>query len=738
MEFAELSELDIKRAEEYGKINNKYKKNKKDKIDILDYYNGKTLNSPYSSANSATSNSIKPYQLMPFFKTVIVDIIRLPNEELFNEYYGMSVEELIELERKGKVLIRLPDYYYAYQNIENDYLDPILSRNPPNSFLINMGYGYLLNNKLEDELKDVENLFKKEFDFGSNLGMEMGMIDPMVIASFNIITGGDPYLPDISNEKYKEFTHNNFNRLSFSGYGNVNTFLKELLNVGNGRLDWAFTYSTAYTSFLADPILSSLNGTHMVNYNMKEILNDLIIRTTNEELRKTLLSKSSNILCYDIGKTLSEEITTPLLFNLEESLDYDYRGAINALKSLERAIDKKNSNEIIDLTNELKTELYEAGQIAKNMRGSLENNLNRIKSISTTIGLLGDGAEALADPQVKPLLKAISLGARGLNALAETETFRKAIDRFVKFNKEDHVLYLYNNYERFSVTPKNDKIRIVKGKKEFKDDLSKKYEYYEYIYKNIPIIRVLIDITSRVVVGNGSSFEYTGEDEVQNSEVLEFLEKWRDEYLPDETLRLQFKHSFLYGKSYFIKSVLNKDEKKIISLKLINPKYIRPYYRNKQLIGYNIINENGRKEFIKKEHIMANDHSKNGSLVEKYIYMLDLIYPKITNKDKRPKLFYDLLFENLEKKFKLAGDYPKYKEMLLNSLKIARYLENLVYITIILSELGDLNRKFNRNSEALEFYEQAQKGLEGKLYSDFMRKLDDEIVNKIMETQELL
>ena len=94
--------------------------------------------------------------------------------------------------------------------------------------------------------------------------------------------------------------------------------------------------------------------------------------------------------------------------------------------------------------------------------------------------------------------------------------------------------------------------------------------------------------------------------------------------------------------------------------------------------------------------------------------------------------------ENREKSSKLKGDYHKYKEILLNSLEIARYLENLFCITKILFELGDLNRKFNKNEEALEFYEQAQKDLEGNVYSDTMKEMDYKIVNKIMETQELL
>lgn len=732
MDLELLSELDTKKAEEAAKISKNYKK---DEVDILDFYPHLNLNTPYSGTNSTNSNSIKPYQLLPFFNTVIVDIVPLPNEKLFKKYYGTSIEELIELERKEKVAIRLPTLYTHYKDVENDYLDPILSRRPASSFLINLCYGNLVNGKFIEELAQTENFFKnKEFDFGNNLTMEMGIIDPLVLASSDIITGQQPYLSNLNNDDYSKFTQNNFVKLYCTGYDDIIEFLKGLLSIGHGRLDWAFTYSSIYASFLADPILSSLNGTHMVNYNMKEILNDLIIRNSNKIFNKELQTKSNDILSYDIGKTLSKEIFTPLPLNLEESLDFDYEGAINALKSLEKVVDEKNRNEIIDLTQELSNEIQEAGQIASNMRGSVNKNLTDVANITTTIGLLGVTAGQLVeDPNIKPLLTSISAISSAAGLFTKTETLQKALEKVIKYNKNDHVLYLYNNFEKFSVNPKEDKLKILKSKKIFKDDLAKEYEYYEYIYKNIPIMRVIIDMTSRLVIGEGPMLKYTGNDKVPNIKVKEELEEWFKETLSNETLRLQNKQTLVYGKSYYSSHVVNKGRKKTIKLKLINPKFIRPYKK-----GYKVINEKGKEELFKKDEIIEfYDPAKNNSFIEKYIYLLDELYPEITKKGNRPKLLYDLLFENIDKAWRL-DDLKKSKNFFLEAFNISVKLENWVWMVTILAALGDLHRKYNNNIEALEYYEKAQDYIEGKVYSVVMEKLEKDLIYKILETQKLV
>ena len=72
MDLEVLKELDTSKAEEAGKISKNYKK---DKIDILDFYSKLNLNTTYTETNSTSLSSINPYQLMPFFNTVIVDIV---------------------------------------------------------------------------------------------------------------------------------------------------------------------------------------------------------------------------------------------------------------------------------------------------------------------------------------------------------------------------------------------------------------------------------------------------------------------------------------------------------------------------------------------------------------------------------------------------------------------------------------------------------------------------------------
>ncbi len=104
MEFELLQEYESKNIEKAVKILHGYKK---DELDISEFYPEFKLNNPYTATNSTPLNSIKPYQLLPFFKTVIVDVLPLESENLFETYYGMSVNELIELKSRGRAVMKL-------------------------------------------------------------------------------------------------------------------------------------------------------------------------------------------------------------------------------------------------------------------------------------------------------------------------------------------------------------------------------------------------------------------------------------------------------------------------------------------------------------------------------------------------------------------------------------------------------------------------------------------------------
>lgn len=393
---------------------------------------------------------------------------------------------------------------------------------------------------------------------------------------------------------------------------------------------------------------------------------------------------------------------------------------------------KKNQTDIIDVSHELKGEIQEAGQIASNMRGSVKNLVD-VPNIMTTISILGATAGQLADPHIKPLISAISTICGGAGLLCKTETLQKVLENVITYNKSDHVLYLYNNFDKFPINPKKDRLKILKSKKIFNDKLSKKYEYYDQIYENIPIMRVIIDMTSRLIVGKGGKLSYDWDDKIPNHKLKEEIEEWFTENFSKVTLILQTKQQLLYGKSYYIRSIVKKGRKKTSKLKLINPKYIRPHKK-----GYILINEKGREELLKKDEIVEfYNPERNTSLIEKYIYLLDEIYPEITNKGNRPKLLYDILLENLEKGWKL-NDLQESKNLYLEALKIAIMLENRVYAATTLTALGDLHKKHNCNIEALEYYESAQDFLEGKMYSVSMEELDKILIKAILETEKLL
>ncbi|MBF4468136.1 MAG: hypothetical protein ISP01_01895 [Methanobrevibacter arboriphilus] len=733
MEKDDLNEIDSKMISEAEKIKTHYNK---DKIDILDFYPKMELKIPYTGTNTTTPNSIKPYQLLPFFNTVIVDILPLKSENSFEKYYGMSVEEIIELEKKGKLALKLAGKYIDYENLENNYLDPILNLKPYSSYWINIKYGELVNDKFHEELEDIENLFKnKEFDFGNYLSMEMGMVDPIVIASSDLISEGNPYYEHIGNDDlYKEITKNNFSKLSNSGYSNINKFLKQTLELGKGRLDWAFTYSHIYSSLLSDPIFNSLNGTNMTNYHLKDLLNDLILRTETKELKNGLLSQSGEILEYDIGKLLNDSVSIPLVLNLEESLDYYYDGAKKALVSLENSIREKNKEEIIDISNELNENLRESGKIAEGMRKYTEVIPNVVENISVAVGMVGEiGGVLTDDPQIKPIMETMEYGGQALEIFSQTETFQKGIGKLVKINKQDHVVYLYDNYDNLPSNIKNipQKFTVLNGTS-FNDNIGKKYDYYDYIYQKIPITRILIDITTNSVTYGGYSFEIDSEDSADKEKILAMLNKQKEKYFPDEAMRLFVKDSLLYGEAYIKKTEIEENGNKFFEIELINPKFIREIIRNGKIIGYNVKDKNNNEYHLKKENIISQKPSKAISVIEKYIAYYDLIYPpNLIMKNNRPKMINDKIWDLLDKCGKIQDKYKECKIGLLEALEMTVYLDNFYVQGVILGMLGHLCIRHGKIEKGYGYYKKGLNTIENHIYSDTMKKLKADLNSNI-------
>lgn len=566
MDKKELEELDKKYINQMKRIIKNY--NKKE-VDILDFYPNFNLKPPYTNFNPLSEKNLKPFQLLPFFNGVIVDIKPFKNESDFKRYYGMSTTELLELHQKGCIYFNLFSPYVNFHNLENDYLDCILEKSTGNSCWSNFYYGYVVNNNSFDLADDISSFFKdKSFSFGSNSLNDLGLIDPLTMVAMNIVSGSENPLLPIPNKNYKLFTEKNFTKLWTCGFNEINTFLKRFLEEGNGRLDYAFVFSNIYLNFLCNPILDSLNGTYLVNNQLKELYKDLTMRDFSQtfpKLNKTTPNfevDESLILNSDVGKILCEEISIPTLMSLENYEDYDYKAPIKALKSLENAVENKKVDEILDLTEVCKNELYSAAKIAEDMQSSVNNRIDLIDKFSMAIGLVGKLGRQINSPDIKPIFDTASILGYTTRLVFKSKMGKSILNKISRFNKSDHILFLYDNYEKFDIhsfnrnpilNRTNNQIKYIP----FNDELTDKYKYYEYLYENIPLIRVYIDIFAEKLFIKGYTIEHS------DAKVKQYFEDLFERELSISKMKHMIKQSLLYGVAYLSKkngNILQKEK----------------------------------------------------------------------------------------------------------------------------------------------------------------------------------
>lgn len=695
MNSDDLRELDEINKKTALKIRANY--NKKE-LNILDFYPELDLKPPYTGTGMELLNPIKPYQLFPFFKTVLVDIPPIPDEFFFKKQYGVSVDELIELERDGKVAIRLSYPYINYHGLENDYLDPILRRRPPSSRARDLNYSYLINDKFLEEL-EFEDFFRgKQFGYGSDLLLDAGMTDPIAIAASDIINGSNSFFYNIDEEMFVNKVKSNLQKLSLLGYGDVNKFIKRILSVGTGRLDWAYVYSSAYNSFLTDPIFNSLEGTHLVNNNVREVLNDLFVRYNSGTALKDIIDENNPFPYYDVGKMITEEIVTATPVNLEQSRDIDYSNTIKALEYLENAVNAKDVEAITDRTHELKVEIKEANQIVLDMNYRANKIPKGITRIGFSIGILG--TLLMPDPSSQLISASIS---NIIGFLGELDVLKPAIESLLTFKKDNHILYLYNNYDKYEINEYTLDERVLNHQYPLNNELIDKFKYYDALYNKIPILRVMIDIDSRLIVGEGPRIKIKG---IPNDRLEEEIQEQIDKEFPKEFWRITQKHLRLYGIAYLLESKG--------SFHIINPKFIQPVYEDNELIRYECILKKGIKRQIEKERVICINPSDEDSVVEAYIMLLDQTYPDLTEKEVRPQLIYDTYFANKQSADKIKRtDFEGAKNILLESLEIPQHFKNVIDSARTLMELGDIHRMHDHHSQALDFYEKAQNCLNG-------------------------
>lgn len=336
-----------------------------DEVSPLDFYPEYDLNSkkPYTCHEFG-----KPlWILLPHFKSVIVDIYPYYSEPEFERKYEVNVDQLLQLQKDGRVLLRL---YLPVREEISDYLLPVyeegLQKGFPTFHRI-YDFVHLTGGKaFEEGWKEGEKLFK-----GKLKQMALEIRKP-----WECITELER---DLEYVGIFEYAH-----LKAFGFQQLTEKLKDL-----AKLDPALAscVSSAYSTFLVEPTISSLDGIHLVNREDIQFLSDVIsdFKFPKPNLDSSLTTAKYEVFPYEIGRSLVENAKLVVPNNLEHALDVypDYEKARKALKELELAVEEKGEK--------LKDRVAALEEVWRDMK-SIETTARRIKII---LGVAGSTISAM-------------------------------------------------------------------------------------------------------------------------------------------------------------------------------------------------------------------------------------------------------------------------------------------------------------------------------------------------------
>lgn len=198
----------------------------------------------------------------------------------------------------------------------------------------------------------------------------------------------------------------------------------------------------------------------------------------------------------------------PTLLNSDDLDDFDFKGAINALKTLDDIIDNKRIDEISGATQDLQNELISVGKIVKGLQEGKVRKKNVLSNVSWGLSGVGFLASLYPENPYNWIGGLVSAGGLLLDTAIKFDSIDWILDKLNKFHKDSHLIYIYDNYDKLKFKDlKNPQINLKHNLTKFNDELTKKYEYYEYLYENIPSINVWIDIAIQNIIVGGSKVE---------------------------------------------------------------------------------------------------------------------------------------------------------------------------------------------------------------------------------------
>lgn len=278
------------------------------------------------------------YTLFPFYEQIIVHVGPFPKSE-FKKLYGISLKDLVELFKEGKILPLLSKTYSDYSS-DFDELFKAASRKDghiPTSYRISQFLGNKGSTFFDDYEKSKEKFKGLEFD--------------------NAITAIFKDEPNPKNDVINSIA-SCLSELKALGYDNLYSEIHEMKNQNDTywHLFW-------YSSFLTRPITLGLGG--YSNYREDEFA-----RLKMEELI------APQFLLYKFPKEIEmytpSKVGNPVKYWDKVEKITDRSGVLDALKDIPSLIDKGNlekANEIVtDISQRIRDVSKEAADISLESR----------------------------------------------------------------------------------------------------------------------------------------------------------------------------------------------------------------------------------------------------------------------------------------------------------------------------------------------------------------------------------
>lgn len=417
---------------------------------------------------------------------------------------------------------------------------------------------------------------------------------------------------------------------------------------------------------------------------------------------------------------MTKAIDMPTLLNSDDLDDFDFKGAINALKTLESIIDDKRIDEITGATQDLQNELISVGNIVKDLQEGKVRKKSILSNVSWGLSSVGVFGSLFGDNPYNWIFGLMGAGGFLLDSAIKFDGIDWILDKLNKFHKDSHLIYMYDNYDKLKFNDlKNPQITLKHNLTKYDDNLTRTYEYYEYLYENIPSIKVWIDIMVQNLIAGGSKVES------DNPQIAFELNKMNKEISLDLKLKKLLHDQFLYGSGYSIKKI-NKTK---YDLQVISPHYVRSINESGEIKNY--VLKDGEK--IECEDIFCLNRL---SIIEKNMLLLDTYYPEITKIESRPTLIRD----QLEINEKLVKDNYKNYDMIIKifkeSVELCRQLDDRIHEIDLLNKIGLCYIIKGRPDMAINYLNDAYI-LAQSCMSDETKKLNDETLKMLEDVKSL-